>query len=73
MADRTAEAPTRPQTLLSEPLLSADEAGTLLGIPRSSVYEYARRGELPYVRVGKHVKFIRHDLEHALAQRRVGI
>jgi excisionase family DNA binding protein len=54
-------------------LLSADEAGALLGIPRSSVYEYAKRGDLPHVRVGKHVKFIRHDLERALAQRRVGI
>ena len=73
MTERIAEEQTRPQTLLSEPLLSADEAGALLGIPRSSVYEYAKRGDLPHVRVGKHVKFIRHDLERALAQRRVGI
>jgi excisionase family DNA binding protein len=53
--------------------LSAGEAGALLGIPRSSVYDYAKRGELPHVRVGKHIKFIRQDLERALAQRRVGI
>src|SRR5665213_3427481 len=50
-----------PRALLSEPLLSAAEAGALLGIPRSSVYDYAKRGELPHVRVGKHVKFIRQD------------
>ncbi len=62
-----------PRALLSEPLLSAAEAGALLGIPRSSVYDYAKRGELPHVRVGKHVKFIRQDLERALAERRVGI
>lgn len=62
-----------PRALLSEPLLSAAEAGALLGIPRSSVYDYAKRGELPHVRVGKHVKFIRQDLERALAQRRIGI
>jgi excisionase family DNA binding protein len=62
-----------PRALLSEPLLSASEAGALLGIPRSSVYDYAKRGELPHVRVGKHVKFIRQDLERALAHRRVGI
>jgi excisionase family DNA binding protein len=61
------------RTLLSEPLLSAAEAGALLGIPRSSVYDYAKRGELPHVRVGKHVKFIRQDLERVLADRRVGI
>lgn len=59
--------------LLSEPLLSAAEAGALLGIPRSSVYDYAKRGELPHVRVGKHVKFIRRDLERVLAGRRIGI
>src|SRR5579863_3456532 len=61
------------QALLSEPLLSAAQAGELLGIPRSSVYDYAKRGELPHVRVGKHVKFIRQDLERALASRRYGI
>ena len=59
--------------LLSEPLLSAAEAGALLGIPRSSVYDYAKRGELPHVRVGRHIKFIRQDLERVLAGRRIGI
>jgi excisionase family DNA binding protein len=64
---------SEPRELLSEPLLSAAEAGALLGIPRSSVYDYAKRGELPHVRVGKHVKFIRQDLERVLAGRRIGI
>jgi len=70
---RTPDERWEPRALLSEPLLSAAEAGALLGIPRSSVYDYAKRGELPHVRVGKHVKFIRQDLERALAERRVGI
>ena len=70
---RAHDEPWGPQALLSEPLLSAGQAGALLGIPRSSVYDYAKRGELPHVRVGKHVKFIRQDLERALAERRVGI
>jgi excisionase family DNA binding protein len=72
-ATRTSDERWEPLALLSEPLLSAAQAGSLLGIPRSSVYDYAKRGELPYVRVGKHVKFIRQDLERALAERRVGI
>lgn len=72
-AARTSDERWEPRALLSEPLLSASEAGALLGIPRSSVYDYAKRGELPHVRVGKHVKFIRQDLERALAERRVGI
>ena len=72
-ATRTGDERWEPRALLAEPLLSAAEAGALLGIPRSSVYDYAKRGELPHVRVGKHVKFIRQDLERALAERRVGI
>jgi excisionase family DNA binding protein len=72
-ATRTPDERWEPRALLSEPLLSAAEAGALLGIPRSSVYDYAKRGELPHVRVGKHVKFIRQDLERALAERRVGM
>jgi excisionase family DNA binding protein len=73
LATQTSDERWEPRALLSEPLLSAAEAGALLGIPRSSVYDYAKRGELPHVRVGKHVKFIRQDLERALAGRRVGI
>ena len=59
--------------ILCEPLLDADHAARLLGVPRSSIYEYARRGELPHVRIGRHLKFIRSDLERALADRRVGV
>ncbi|HTZ62691.1 MAG TPA: helix-turn-helix domain-containing protein [Solirubrobacteraceae bacterium] len=66
-------APAGAAAILSEPLLDAAQAAVLLGIPRSSVYAYAKRGELPHVKVGKHVKFIRGDLEGALAERRVGV
>jgi excisionase family DNA binding protein len=64
---------SRPGGILREPLLDAQQAAMLLGIPRSSVYAYAKRGELPHVKVGKHVKFIRSDLEGAIAERRMGI
>ena len=59
--------------ILREPLLDAADAAALLGIPRSSVYEYAQRGELPHVKIGRHLKFIRCDLERALGERRIGI
>jgi excisionase family DNA binding protein len=68
-----ADSLSRPGGILREPLLDARQAATLLGIPRSSVYDYAKRGELPHVRVGRHVKFIRSDLEGAIAERRMGI
>jgi excisionase family DNA binding protein len=59
--------------ILREPLLDAEKAASLLGIPRSSVYAYAKRGELPHVKIGRHLKFVRSDLERALVERRVGI
>ncbi len=59
--------------ILREPLLDAERAALLLGIPRSSIYAYAKRRELPHVKIGKHLKFIRSDLERVLVERRVGI
>lgn len=45
---------------LREPLLSAGEVAGLLGVPRSSVYEYARRTHrrLPSVHIGRHRRFM---------------
>ncbi len=42
---------------LAEPLLTADDVAALLRLPRSSVYEYARRttDPLPCVRIGRHL------------------
>jgi excisionase family DNA binding protein len=65
----TNEPPTAPS--LAEPLLTAEEVAGLLGVPRSSVYEYARRAHdpLPMIRVGRHVRFHRGALERWLADR----
>jgi excisionase family DNA binding protein len=67
-----AEAPETVE-ILREPLLDANQAAKLLGLPRSSIYAYAKRGDLPHVKIGRHLKFIRGDLERALADRRVGV
>lgn len=57
---------------LGEPLLTADEVAQLLSVPRSSVYEYARRrhGGLPSIPVGRHRRFHRSDVERWLTQLR---
>jgi excisionase family DNA binding protein len=57
---------------LSEPLLTADQVGRLLAVPRSSVYEYARRqtNPLPSIGVGRHRRFYRSDLEAWLSAMR---
>jgi len=57
---------------LAEPLLCADDIGLLLAVPRSSVYEYAgrRHDPLPSIRIGRHVRFCRSDVERWLASQR---
>ena len=57
---------------LSEPLLTAAEVARLLGVPRSSIYEYARRlrDPLPSIGIGRHRRFSRAALEAWLATQR---
>jgi excisionase family DNA binding protein len=65
--------PRKPYAVaLAEPLLTADQVADLLAIPRSSVYEYARRlnEPLPSIRVGRHRRFHRTDIERWLADLR---
>jgi excisionase family DNA binding protein len=63
-------ADVQPVTTLAEPLLTADQVARLLGVPRTSVYEYARRSRdpLPAVRVGRHVRFHRAAVAQWLNQ-----
>lgn len=56
---------------LADPLLDADEAARILGaIPPKTVLQLAREGRLPSVRIGRHVRFVRAELEATLARRR---
>jgi excisionase family DNA binding protein len=61
-----------PAVDLTQPLLSADQAAGILSVRPSWVYDAARRGELPCVRLGKHVRFVRSDLEGWVAWKRAG-
>ena len=60
------------RVLLDAPLLTADEVAALLAVPRSSVYEYARRlhDPLPSLRIGRHCRFDRASVERWLAAQR---
>jgi len=57
---------------LHRPLLTADDIAVWLAVPRSSVYEYARRGHepLPAVRIGRHLRFVRDDVASWIAAQR---
>jgi len=49
---------------VDEPLMTADQVVALLPVLRSSVYDYARRTDvpLPSVRIGWHRRFLRSEV-----------
>jgi excisionase family DNA binding protein len=56
-------------SLLAE-LMTADQVAELLQLRRSTVEDYARRGLLPSLKLGRHRRFVRSDVEAALARLR---
>ena len=59
---------------LHAPLLTATDVAVLLAVPRSSVYEYARRrvDPLPSILIGRHRRFDRRAIERWLERQRGG-
>jgi excisionase family DNA binding protein len=53
---------------LDHQLLTAREVADLLRLPVSTVYELARTGRLPYLRIGRAMRFSQRDLEAHLGE-----
>lgn len=51
-------------------LLTAAEVAEMLRLRESTVKDYARRGILPCVRLGRHVRFDRDDIVEYINQQR---
>ena len=49
--------------------MTVAEVSALLGIPPSTIYDLARRGELPCARLGKTLRFVRDEIEARLRSR----
>lgn len=60
------ESPRRPRRITREDVMTASEVAAMLALPRSTVYELARRGELPCARLGRTIRFLRDDIEARL-------
>ena len=58
-------------SLLSE-LMTADQVAEMLQMKRTTVEDYARRGLLPSLKLGRHRRFVRSDVEAALERLRAG-
>jgi excisionase family DNA binding protein len=59
-----------PSSPLSEPLLDPKDAADLLTVRPSWVYEAVRSGKLPHIKVGRHLRFLRSDLERWVLDQR---
>lgn len=53
-------------------LLTSEEVAERLHIPLSTVSEYARRGVLPSIKLGRHRRFVRSDVADAIERLRLG-
>jgi excisionase family DNA binding protein len=47
-----------PPPALAAPLWTVDDVATWLKLPRATVYELTRRGDLPVVRLGRHLRYV---------------
>lgn len=54
------------------PLMTADQAGALLGVPATWLLAEARAGRIPHVRLGRYVRFVRADLITWVDERKQG-
>jgi len=59
----------RARRITREDVMTAREVAHMLALPKSTVYELARRGELPCARLGRTIRFIRDDVEARLRAR----
>jgi excisionase family DNA binding protein len=55
---------------LDEPLLTCHQAAELLAVKPAWIYDAARSGKLTCVRVGRHIRLLRSDLERFVAEHR---
>jgi len=55
-----------PRGLTRADLMTAGEVAELVGVPVSTVREWGRKGTLPRVKLGRHVRFVRAHVESAI-------
>jgi excisionase family DNA binding protein len=56
----------RPRSATAAEVMTATQLSEYLQLPERTVYEYAARGLLPSKRIGRHVRFLRWQIDAAL-------
>lgn len=54
-------------------LLTADEVAEQLRVSKAHIYDQARAGHLPHVRVGRYVRFVQEDIDAWIGSQRVAV
>jgi excisionase family DNA binding protein len=55
-----------PHGLTRAELMTSHEVAELVGVPVSTVREWGRKGTLPRVKLGRHVRYVRSHVEAAI-------
>jgi excisionase family DNA binding protein len=55
-----------PSLLSADQLLTADQCAVALQLPKSTIEDYARRGVIPSIKLGRHRRFVRSCLDQWL-------
>lgn len=61
---------TGPRRLTADDVLTGRDVALLLHAPVSTIEDWARRGLLPSVKIGRRRLYIRHEIELALTEGR---
>ncbi len=56
--------------MTSDDILNIKEVSNYLKVPVSTIYKLAQDGKVPAIKVGKHWRFLKKDLENLFAQKR---
>ena len=59
----------RGKATLEGEILTVGEVAHFLRVPKSTVYKLARIGEIPASKIGKHWRFLRHDIQQWMQRR----
>ena len=57
--------------MIPDDILNIKEVANFLRIPVSTIYKLAQDGKVPAVKVGKHWRFMKRDLELLFEQKRL--
>ena len=56
-----------------EKLMTAQEVATLLGLKPQTIYTYVMKREIPFIKIGKSLRFRASDLENFIEAKAVAV